>query len=122
MDTEKKITFVEYLALRELLKNHAQQRNRSYPTPPKHKIDITSVFTFLQSFSPSLVRLQPYFSEVDIESIEDLHECAKDPETIVQLGHRYVETGEMSPLELKMIEEKLVEVACGMLELEGSDK
>ena len=86
------------------------------------KIDITSVFTFLQSFSPSLVHLRPCFSEADIESIEDLHECAKDPETIVQLGHRYVETGKMSPLELKMIEEKLMEVACGMLELEGSDK
>ena len=121
MDMKKKITFIEYLALTEQLKVQAQQNNHSYPTPPKHKMNISSVFAFLQSFSPPLIPLEPYFSEMDIEAIKELHDCARDPRIIAKLEHCYVAMGKMSPLELKMIEEKLKDVASGMLKLEGSN-
>lgn len=111
-DREEKLDFVEFLVLREQLNKYR------YPYPSTTQ-QITSVLGFLQSFRPSLHGTLPCFQALDIYTVQDLSECADYPSATVDTLGQFVGSGEISLLQLKIIEEGLSQIAQGTMILKG---
>lgn len=111
-DREEKLDFVEFLVLREQLNKYR------YPYPSTTQ-QITSVLGFLQSFRPSLRSTLPCFEALGIYTVQDLSECTNDPSATIDRLEQFVGSGEISLLQLKVIEEGLSQIAQGTMLLKG---
>lgn len=112
VEKEKKLNFVQYLVLSERLGDLAT--NIDSDSTPSTRNPIYSVLDFLRSFRPPLTHCATCFEEVGIVTIPDLQEHARSENPIGVFG-RFVQSGDMSPLELRMLEEGLDELARGNL-------